>query len=47
MAKTKLHIFHMGLYGVPTRHMFKMASPAVTWMSSSKRSVRDLDKSIT
>ena len=35
MAKTKLYTFYMGLYGVPTRHVFKMASLAVTWMLSS------------
>ena len=34
MAKTKLYTFYMGLYGVPIRHMFKMASLAVTWMPS-------------
>ena len=26
MAKTKLCTFYMGLYGAPTRHVFKMAS---------------------
>ena len=35
MAKTKLYTFYMGLYGAPARHVFKMASPAVTWMLSS------------
>ena len=35
MAKTKLYTFYMGLYGPPTRHVFKMASPAVTWMPFS------------
>ena len=35
MAKTKLYTFYMGLYGAPTRHMFKMASLAVIWMLSS------------
>ena len=35
MAETKLYTFYMGLYGAPTRHVFKMASLAVTWMPSS------------
>ena len=35
MAKTKLYTFYMGLYGARTRHVFKMASLAVTWMPSS------------
>ena len=35
MAKTKLYTFYMGLYGAPTRQVFKMASLAVTWMPSS------------
>ena len=35
MAKTKLYAFYMGLYGAPTRHVFKMASLAVTWMPPS------------
>ena len=35
MAKTKLYTFYMGLYGAPTRHVFKLVSLAVTWMPSS------------
>ena len=35
MTKTKLYTFYMGLYGAPTRHVFKMVSLAVTWMLSS------------
>ena len=34
MAKTKLYTFYMGVYGAPTRHVFRMASLAVTWMPS-------------
>ena len=50
MAKPKLYTFYMGLYGGPTRHVFKMASQAVTWMPSSnvwRTKSKDLDKSIT
>ena len=32
MAKTKLYTNYVGFYEGPTRHMFKMASLAVTWM---------------
>ena len=35
MAKTKLYTFYIGLYGVPARRVFKMASLAVSWMPSS------------
>ena len=34
MAKTKLYTFDMSLYGAPTKHVVKMASLVVTWMSS-------------
>ena len=34
MAKTKLYTVYMGLYGAPTRHVFKIASLAVSWMLS-------------
>ena len=35
MANLKLNTFYMGLYGAPTRQVFKVASLAVTWMPSS------------
>ena len=36
MAKTKLYTFYMYPYGVPTKHVVKMASLVVTYMMSSK-----------
>ena len=35
MAKAKPYTFYMGLYGASTRHVFQVASLAVTWMPSS------------
>ena len=35
MTKTKVYKTYMGLYLAPTRHVFKMALLAVTWMPSS------------
>ena len=35
MSKSILYTIYKGLYGAPTRHMFIMASVAVTWTLSS------------
>ena len=35
MTKTKVYKTYTGLYSAPTRHVFKMALLAVTWMPSS------------